>query len=133
MLVSARIALRSYRLTPRLLPAPLFRAQHMSSTQQGSVELSIREKLTTVLAPAELKITNDSWQHRHHAAMKAQGGGSGETHFSIDVVSEAFKGKTTMQRHRMIYAALTDEFAQGLHALSLKTKTVEEHQKTNSA
>ena len=40
--------------------------------------------------------------------------------------------QTTMQRHRMIYAALTDEFAQGLHALSLKTKTEEELQKTKS-
>jgi len=31
--------------------------------------------------------------------------------------------QTTMQRHRMIYSALADDFAQGLHALSLKTKT----------
>ncbi|EKM54480.1 uncharacterized protein PHACADRAFT_258357 [Phanerochaete carnosa HHB-10118-sp] len=104
----------------------------MSSPQAGPVELSIREKLTALLSPSELKISNDSWQHRHHAAMKAQGGGSGETHFSIDVVSDAFKGKATMQRHRMIYAALTDEFAQGLHALSLKTRTGEELRKSAS-
>ncbi len=39
--------------------------------------------------------------------------------------------QSTIQRHRMIHAALADEFAQGLHALSLKTKTAEESQKTN--
>ena len=36
-------------------------------------------KLTALLQPASLSITNDSWQHRHHAAMREQGGGSGET------------------------------------------------------
>ena len=36
-------------------------------------------KLTALLQPASLAITNDSWQHRHHTAMREQGGGSGET------------------------------------------------------
>ncbi|CAL1707607.1 unnamed protein product [Somion occarium] len=94
----------------------------------GPVESSIRHKLTARLNPTAFSITNDSWQHRHHTAMRAQGGGSGETHFSINIVSEEFKGKTTMQRHRMIYAALSDELSQGLHALSLKTKTPDEVQ-----
>ncbi|GBE81098.1 bola-like protein [Sparassis latifolia] len=103
------------------------------ASSAGPVEGSIREKLTAALQPIDLGITNDSWQHRHHAAMRAQGGGSGETHFSIQVVSEAFRGKTTMQRHRMIYSALSDELSQGLHALSLKTKTPEESQKEAAA
>ncbi|KAI0081233.1 bola-like protein [Panus rudis PR-1116 ss-1] len=92
----------------------------------GPVERAIRDKLNTLLKPSQLDITNDSWQHRHHAPMRAQGGTSGETHFSIFVVSEVFKGKNTMQRHRLIYGALSDELSQGLHALSLKTKTPEE-------
>ncbi|KAF9454005.1 bola-like protein [Macrolepiota fuliginosa MF-IS2] len=92
----------------------------------GSVELSIREKLTTLLQPASLTITNDSWKHRHHAAMREKDGGNGETHFSIRVVSAAFKGKTPIQRHRMINSALSEEFNQGLHALSLETRTEEE-------
>ncbi|KAG9316384.1 bola-like protein-domain-containing protein [Chiua virens] len=61
--------------------------------------------------------------------MRAQGGGSGETHFALQIISEAFKGKTTLQRHRLVYSALSDEFTQGLHALSLKTKTPEEAQR----
>jgi hypothetical protein len=36
-------------------------------------------KLTALLQPASLSITNDSWKHRHHTAMREQGGGSGET------------------------------------------------------
>ncbi|KAH8107916.1 bola-like protein [Cristinia sonorae] len=95
----------------------------------GHVEQSIRAKLTALLQPTDLLISNDSWQHRHHAAMKAQGGGSGETHFSVSVISDAFMGKTTMQRHRMIYAALAEEFAAGLHALTLKTNTTQEAHK----
>ncbi|KAF7966685.1 hypothetical protein HWV62_31439 [Athelia sp. TMB] len=119
------------------------------ATQQnpdGPVQSSIRHKvyqlihslralfileiqLKDQLQPSELIITNDSWQHRHHAAMKAEGGGNGETHFSVKVVSDEFKGKSTMQRHRMIYAALSEELSQGLHALSLKTVTTEEAEK----
>ncbi|GJJ06339.1 hypothetical protein Clacol_000530 [Clathrus columnatus] len=92
----------------------------------GPVETAMKEKLTALLNPIDITIRNDSWQHRHHPAMRQCQGG-GETHFSVDIVSEAFKGKTTMQRHRMIYSVLSEEMAnKGLHALSLKTKTPEE-------
>ncbi|KAF8502294.1 bola-like protein [Russula emetica] len=115
------------------------------ATAGGSVDKPIEEaihgKLTSLLRPSILKITNDSWQHRHHAAMREQGGGNNESRkfavshketclslvcaadFSIQVVSEEFVGKTTMQRHRMIYAALSEELKNGIHALSLNTKT----------
>lgn len=108
-------------------------ASSSTPSPAGPVEMAIREKLTTALQPSELGITNDSWQHRHHSAMRAQGGGNGETHFSIQVVSELFRGKNTMQRHRMIYSALSNELAEGLHALSLKTKTPEEAEKETVA
>ncbi|KAI0630384.1 bola-like protein [Trametes polyzona] len=94
-----------------------------AASSGGPVERAIRAKLTDLLKPSQLDITNDSWQHRHHAAMRAEGGGNGETHFTINVVSEEFQGKNTMQRHRMIYSALSEELSAGLHALSLKTKT----------
>ncbi|KAL7281672.1 hypothetical protein ACG7TL_004989 [Trametes sanguinea] len=101
-----------------------------SGSSGGQVETAIRAKLTELLKPSQLEITNDSWRHRHHAPMRASGGGNGETHFTINVVSEEFQGKNTMQRHRMIYSALSDELAAGLHALSLKTKTPAEIQQT---
>ncbi|KAG6903072.1 hypothetical protein C0995_006259 [Termitomyces sp. Mi166 len=100
----------------------------MDTASPGPIETSIRDKLVESLQPTSLFITNDSWQHRHHAPMRAQGGGNGETHFSVQIVSDAFQGKTTMQRHRMVYFALSEELAQGLHSLSLKTKTTDEMQ-----
>ncbi|RDB25184.1 SufE-like protein 1, chloroplastic/mitochondrial [Hypsizygus marmoreus] len=98
----------------------------MDTASPGPLETSIRDKLVLLLRPASITITNDSWQHRHHAPMRKQGGGNGETHFSVQIVSDEFKGKSTMQRHRLIYSALSEEFSQGLHALSLKTKTEDE-------
>jgi BolA protein len=95
----------------------------------GPVEIAIREKLVTLLQPSKLIITNESQLHRHHAAMRSQGGGNGETHFAVQVISDTFKGKNTVQRHRLIYSALSEEFSQGLHALSLNTKTLEEAQR----
>lgn len=95
----------------------------------GPVEIAMREKLVTLLQPSKLIITNESQLHRHHAAMRSQGGGNGETHFAVQVISDAFKGKNTVQRHRLIYSALSEEFSQGLHALSLNTKTLEEAQR----
>ncbi|KAG7098794.1 hypothetical protein E1B28_000699 [Marasmius oreades] len=99
-----------------------------NTDETGPIAISIRRKLTA-LEPSEIAIVNDSWQHRHHAAMRAQGGNNGETHFSIHIVSDAFQGKTTIQRHRMIYDLLVEELQQGLHSLSLKTKTPAEIQK----
>ncbi|KAL1743856.1 bola-like protein [Schizophyllum fasciatum] len=102
----------------------------VSQSSAGPVETAIRHKLTGLLQPQTLSITNDSWKHRHHAPMRATGGGDGETHFSIQVVSDAFRGKTTIQRHRMIHSALAEELARGLHSISLNTKTTEEAEKT---
>ncbi|KAG8213714.1 hypothetical protein J3R82DRAFT_10414 [Butyriboletus roseoflavus] len=63
--------------------------------------------------------------------MRAQGGGNGETRKGIFTSPVANTGihlisQTTLQRHRMIYTALSDELVQGLHALSLKTSTPDE-------
>ncbi|KAI9572149.1 bola-like protein [Boletus coccyginus] len=93
---------------------------------RGPVEIAIHDKLTTLLQPSQLTITNESHLHRHHAAMRAQGGGNGETHFAVQIISEAFKEKTTLQRHRLVYSTLSDELSKGLHALSLKTTTPDE-------
>ncbi|KIM45272.1 hypothetical protein M413DRAFT_65985 [Hebeloma cylindrosporum] len=100
--------------------------QTTATSSRGPVETAIHEKLTTLLRPTSITVTNDSWQHRHHAAMREPGAANGETHFSVYIISNAFESKSTMQRHRMVYSALSDEFAQGLHALTLKTKTEKE-------
>ncbi|KAG2150517.1 bola-like protein-domain-containing protein [Suillus clintonianus] len=122
-------ATRSLRIALRQSLSP-FRAMASDAIgSPGPVENAMREKLTTLLQPSKLIITNESQLHRHHAAMRSQGGGNGETHFAVQVISDAFKGKNTVQRHRLIYSTLSEEFSQGLHALSLNTKTSEEAQR----
>ncbi|KAH0827533.1 bola-like protein, partial [Lanmaoa asiatica] len=106
-----------------------------ATSESGSrrpVESAIHDKLTTLLQPSRLTITNESHLHRHHATMRAQGGGNGETRiFAFAIVNTAIHliSQTTLQRHRMIYSALSDELARGLHALSLKTSTSAEAQR----
>ncbi|WWC68119.1 uncharacterized protein I206_102040 [Kwoniella pini CBS 10737] len=96
----------------------------------GPVETSIQQKIIESFQPILLRIYNDSSKHSHHSAMRASGGGNGETHFAIHLVSPEFKGKTSIARHRMINALLKDEFDnKGLHALSLRLKTPEEWEK----
>jgi BolA protein len=48
--------------------------------------------------------------------------GSGETHFQVVVVSDAFKGKSRVDRHRTINGLLAPELAAGVHALSIDAK-----------
>merc|ERR1711974_580241 len=78
-------------------------------TQVMSVEESIRRKLTSAFGPVHLYIRNDSSKHAHHAAMVAQGGGSGETHFFVEMVSAAFQGKPHIARHRAVNSLLAPE------------------------
>jgi stress-induced morphogen len=45
-------------------------------------------------------------------------------HFTVSVVSDAFKGVNPLDRHRMVYKALEDPRSDGrIHALELKTET----------
>lgn len=56
---------------------------------------------------------------------------SKETHFRVEITSDAFTKKMQPARHRMVYALLKEEMAQegGIHALQLKTRTPEEEQR----
>ena len=42
-------------------------------------------------------------------------------HYSATVVSEAFRGKTRVQQHQMVYKALKGQMGEELHALALQT------------
>jgi acid stress-induced BolA-like protein IbaG/YrbA len=49
-------------------------------------------------------------------------------HFEALIVSEAFRGKSRVQRHQLVYAALGERMREEVHALSMKTLTPEEAQ-----
>lgn len=78
----------------------------------------------SMLKPSELEIRNDSAKHAGHAAMKGVEGT--ETHFSVRIVASCFEGLSLVQRHKMIYTLLASELSNGVHALSLDTKTPSE-------
>jgi len=78
--------------------------------------------LTRDFAPLRLEIVDDSAKHLHHAGARE----GGQTHYSVTLVSAAFTGKTRVARHRLVNAALAEEFAGGLHALALVTRAPEE-------
>jgi len=82
----------------------------------------IKNLLETQLAPTALDLADDSARHAGHAG--AQPGG--ETHFRLRVVSSAFAGLSRIERQRLVNTALGEEFANGLHALSLDLKTPQE-------
>jgi acid stress-induced BolA-like protein IbaG/YrbA len=47
-------------------------------------------------------------------------------HFEAVIVSDAFRGKTRVQRHQLVYAALGERMREEIHALSMRTLTPEE-------
>ena len=47
-------------------------------------------------------------------------------HFEALIVSEAFRGKSRVQRHQLVYAALGERMRAEIHALSMRTLTPEE-------
>ena len=52
--------------------------------------------------------------------------GDDGVHFEATVVSEAFRGKMPLARHRLVYATLGDLMGGAIHALALKTMTPDE-------
>ncbi len=79
--------------------------------------------LTATFAPEALRVIDDSAHHAGH--MGAAPGG--QTHYSVLVVSSAFRGMNRVARSRAVHEALAAEFAGGLHALALRLRTPEEH------
>ena len=75
----------------------------------------ITEKLNAAFAPVSLDVQDESHQHAGHAGSRP----GGETHYRVHIVSEAFQGKSRIERHRMVNTALAQELAGGVHALAI--------------
>ena len=75
----------------------------------------ITKKLTTAFAPESLHVEDESHHHQGHAGHRP----GGETHFRLYIVSESFRGKSRIERHRMINTALASELAGRVHALAI--------------
>jgi BolA family transcriptional regulator, general stress-responsive regulator len=78
----------------------------------------IRSKLTAALSPSSLEIVDESHHHKGHAGARP----NGESHFRVEIVADAFRGKSRIERQRLVYAALAEEMSHDIHALSLVTR-----------
>jgi acid stress-induced BolA-like protein IbaG/YrbA len=47
--------------------------------------------------------------------------GDDGVHFEAQVICDSFRGKPTLQRHRMVYATLGELMGREIHALALQT------------
>ena len=83
---------------------------------------TIARKLTEAFAPTSLKVLDESHQHEGHAGHQP----GGQTHFRIYIVSDAFRGKSRLMRHRMINDTLAGELASGVHALAIHAAAPDE-------
>jgi BolA protein len=85
------------------------------------VEQVIRERLAA-LNPSTLDLHDESGQHAGHAGARPSGG----SHWQLTIVSEAFRGKTPVARHRMVYEALGDLMKRDIHALRIEASAPEQ-------
>jgi BolA protein len=83
-----------------------------------SIQAGIEEKLHQQIKPSHLEVINESGNHNVPPGS--------ESHFKVVIVSDAFEGKNSVSRHRMINKVLADELKNKIHALALHTYTDKE-------
>ena len=87
----------------------------------GTVD-RIRNSLAAALAPARLDVIDESGLHAGHA-----GAVPGKTtHVRVVVEAEAFRGKSRIERHRLVNALMKSEIDAGLHALAIEARAPDE-------
>lgn len=82
---------------------------------------AIRERLERALTPARLEIGDDSHLHAGHA-----GAASGAGHYSVLIVADRFSGRSRLERHRLVYEAVSDLMQRDIHALSIRALAPDE-------
>src|SRR5215510_2381933 len=82
-----------------------------------STKDAIINKLREAFLPESLDVTDESHLHEGHAGHRP----GGETHFRVYIVSPSFEGKSRVDRHRMINAALAAELAGSVRKLRGKS------------
>ena len=90
----------------------------MTDAFTGPVAPEIDKRLREALAPTHLAVINDSDRHRGHAGHD----GSGESHFTVEIVSPLFAGMGRVERQRAVNRALGDLMERRIHALAIRAK-----------
>ncbi|MDI1296473.1 MAG: BolA family transcriptional regulator [bacterium] len=94
----------------------------MTQILKGPVATEIDARLRAALTPERLDVIDDSEKHRGHAGHD----GSGESHFTVEIVSDRFIGQSRVARQRLVNAALADLLRDKVHALAIKARAPNE-------
>jgi BolA protein len=84
-------------------------------SQSSPIKDRIFQKLSVKFSPQEIEVIDESSKHKGHAGHDPRG----ESHFHVRIVADAFRGKSRIERHRMVYEALEIEIKERVHALSI--------------
>jgi len=87
----------------------------MNAVATGPVAQEMLHRLDA-LEPTRVDLIDDSEKHRGHGGYNP----SGESHFTLQIESPAFEGKSRVERQRLVYAALGDLIVERVHALSIR-------------
>ena len=86
----------------------------------AAVIARLRAALESALNPSELEIIDDSARHAGHPGAKSGG------HYQVSLTATAFRGRSTLERHRLVYAAVAPLLAGEVHALNIRARAPEE-------
>lgn len=78
----------------------------------------IEERLTKTFSPSHLLVKDQSHLHAGHAGAR-----DGKGHFAVEIVSDSFRDRSRLERHRMIFESLEDIMSSDIHALKIKAQT----------
>ena len=84
----------------------------------AGVRETIEARLRETFAPDDLSVEDESHLHEGHSGWRE----GGETHFRVKIRSDAFNGKSRIDRHRMVNTALDDLMNNPVHALAISAE-----------
>ena len=90
----------------------------MNAQTPGPVATEMLRRLDSALSPTAIQLIDDSEQHRGHGGYNP----AGESHFSLEIQSAAFIGKSRVERQRLVHAALGDLLKEQVHALTITAR-----------
>ena len=90
----------------------------MNATATGPVATEMLRRLGSALSPTSVRLTDDSDKHRGHGGYNP----AGESHFTLEIESHAFAGRSRVERQRLVYKALGDLMRERVHALQIRAR-----------
>ena len=90
----------------------------MERAATGPIATEMLRRLDSALSPTRVELTDDSEKHRGHGGYNP----AGESHFTLEIESEAFAGRSRVERQRLVYKALGDLMYDRVHALQIRAR-----------